>query len=153
MGCTVVARAPAIYASCVTSTAAPDRNFDLSVEERVRAAVSGPPAFIRRLRTIEDLEVAIVRAIAREAERARREGADAAERMRERFPESMHRRLVDRIGDHNRYYPIEANLPIDLRTGGLLERDGTPWRARPCPSREELLARATATTPDGTARR
>ena len=36
-------------------------------------------------------------------------------------------RLNDLIGRHNRYYPIEANLPIDVRTGRLLDR-GAPWR-------------------------
>jgi hypothetical protein len=138
----VVGAARAVYASGVTSTAVPERNFDLSVEERVRAAVSGAPAFMRRLRAIEDLEVAIVRTISKEAERARREGADAAVRMRDRFPEAMHVRLLDRVDAHNRYYPVEANLRIDLRTGELLERDGAPWRPRSCPSREELLARA-----------
>jgi len=36
-------------------------------------------------------------------------------------------RLNDLIDKHNRYYPIEANLPVDPRTGALLER-GVPWR-------------------------
>ncbi len=30
--------------------------------------------------------------------------------------------LNELIDKHNRYYPIEANLPIDVRTGRLLDR-------------------------------
>ena len=49
----------------------------------------------------------------------------------------------DLIGRHNRYYPIEANLPIDVRSGKLLER-GAPWRPLPAVTMDELLARAAA---------
>jgi hypothetical protein len=42
-------------------TAAPQRNFDLPTDERIRAIVAGAPAFARRLRAIEDLEAAMVR--------------------------------------------------------------------------------------------
>ena len=47
-------------------------------------------------------------------------------------------RLID---DHNRYYPIEANLPIDVRTRRLIER-GAPWRPLPVVTAADLLARA-----------
>jgi hypothetical protein len=33
-------------------------------------------------------------------------------------------RLID---EHNRYYPIERNLPMDPRSGALLVK-GEPWR-------------------------
>jgi hypothetical protein len=49
--------------------------------------------------------------------------------------------LNDLIARHNRYYPIEANLAIDVRTGRLLER-GAPWRPLPSVSAADLLARA-----------
>jgi hypothetical protein len=104
-------------------TGAPQRNFDLPVEVRVRAVVSGPPAFARRLRAIEDIEEAITSGLVKD-------------------PKAAHAKLERLVAAHNRYYPIEANLPASLRTGELLDRDGAPWRPRPCPSVEELIARA-----------
>ena len=74
---------------------APPRNFTLTTEERIRAIVAGPPAWSLRKRRIEDLE--------------------------EELGEEVHeptihfdRKLAllnDLIDKHNRYYPIEANLP------------------------------------------
>jgi hypothetical protein len=108
-------------------TGAPQRNFDLPVEVRVRALVSGAPAFARRLRAIEDLEETIVRMLVKK---------------RDRFPGASYAKLEGLVAAHNRYYPIEANLPASLRTGELMDRDGRPWRPRACPSMEELRARA-----------
>jgi hypothetical protein len=39
--------------------------------------------------------------------------------------------------EHNRYYPIEANLPMDPKTGRMLER-GEAWRPLPLPTLESL---------------
>ena len=47
--------------------------------------------------------------------------------------------LNDLIGRHNNYYPIEANLPVDVRTGRLLER-GMPWRPLSSVTPQDLLA-------------
>jgi hypothetical protein len=93
-------------------TAAPNRNFTLTVEERLRAYAQGPPAWSRRRRRIEDLEDELSRraAVAPEEELA----AGLAT-------------LNDLIARHNRYYPVEANLPLDPRTGALLD-GGAPWR-------------------------
>ena len=52
-----------------------------------------------------------------------------------------HRSLNELIAKHNRYYPIEANLPMELRTGRLIER-GVPWRPMPAVTAADLLARA-----------
>jgi len=49
-------------------------------------------------------------------------------------------RLID---NHNRYYPIEANLPIDVRSSQLMDW-GKPWAPTPAPSAEALIARARA---------
>lgn len=54
-------------------------------------------------------------------ELARRE-AEARLDVRKRL-----QRLDHLIDAHNRYYPIEANLPVDLQTGTLMER-GAHWR-------------------------
>ncbi|HTQ41822.1 MAG TPA: hypothetical protein VMI75_03625 [Polyangiaceae bacterium] len=111
-------------------TAAPDRNFTLSTEERVRALVAGLPAFVRRLRTIEDLEAAIVRLV--------------ASGQHERQAKWLLDRLNDLVSRHNRYYPIEAELPIDPRTGELLDRDGKHWKPMPARSLENLRSTARA---------
>jgi hypothetical protein len=124
------------------STAAPQRNFSLSTEERIRAMVAGPPAFMRRLRTIEDLEEAIVRVLVEEGAKAAGAGLDPEQEMRGSFPTASHRRLSDLVGRHNRYYPIEANLPMRPRSGELVDRDGAAWRPRRCLSVEEFIARA-----------
>jgi len=100
--------------SALDETAAPARNFTVTLEDRVRAA-AGPPAYVRRLREIEDIEARLVREVL--------DGAD---------PERLDlRRINDLIDRHNRYYPCEANLPMDPRSGRLLERVGRPWTPRP----------------------
>jgi len=47
--------------------------------------------------------------------------------------------LNELIDKHNRYYPIEANLPFDMQTGRLLER-GVPWKPLPHQTLESLRA-------------
>jgi hypothetical protein len=108
-------------------------NFKLSVDERLRAYAQGVPSHIRRRRRIEDLEARLVDQLA--AAPAPAELAGSTEMTAELAL------LNDLLARHNRYYPIEANLPIDVRTGRLLER-GVPWRPSPPVTVAELLARA-----------
>ena len=112
------------------ASAAPDRNFTLDIEERVRAVVTGPPAYVRRLRIIEDLEAAIVRLL--------------ASGQHERQARWLLDRLNDLVSRHNRYYPVEANLAIDPRTGELVDRDGGRWSPMPARALEDLRRRAEA---------
>ncbi|HEY1696205.1 MAG TPA: hypothetical protein VGG39_28760 [Polyangiaceae bacterium] len=127
-------------------TASPQRNFTLATEERVRAIAAGAPAFTKRLRAIEDLEEGIVRVI---VERCR-EAAPGTSRerltahARASAPLRALERLNDLVGRHNRYYPIEANLPMRPPTGELMDRTGERWRPMPLRSLEELVARALA---------
>ena len=114
-------------------TVAPPRNFTLSVEERLRAYAQGAPGYIRRRRRIEDLEARLVQKLA-----AAPAPVDAASSPEIAAELAL---LNDLIGRHNRYYPIEANLPIDVRTGRLIER-GAPWRPLPPLTAADLLARA-----------
>lgn len=110
------------------------RNFTITVEERMRALAAGPPAYARRLRRIEDLEAAIVRELAESDE-----PLDAA-----RLPEPIGRKLeqLNRlIDDHNRYYPIEKCLRIDLHTRRLMDW-GEPWEPMAMVTAEALIARA-----------
>jgi hypothetical protein len=116
-------------------TVSPPRNFTLSVEERLRAYAQGVPGYIRRRRRIEELEARLIAAVAAadvpaEAAASREAAADLA-------------LLNDLIGRHNRYYPIEANLPVEVRSGRLLDR-GAPWRPLPPVTMADLLARAGA---------
>jgi hypothetical protein len=119
----------------VVDTVSPPRVFTLSVEERLRAYAQGVPSHIRRRRRIEDLEARLIGTLAAaaapaEAAASREVTADLA-------------LLNDLIARHNRYYPIEANLPIEVRSGRLLDR-GAPWRPLPAVTAADLLARAAA---------
>jgi hypothetical protein len=119
-------------------TALPPRNFTIPLEERVRALVTGPPAYMRRKRRIEDLGEAIGQALL-DAERATIPDVEAH---RIRLGREL-ARLNELIAVHNRYYPCEANLPLDPQTGALLER-GEPWSPLPVATFEDLLASARA---------
>ena len=128
-----------------TETASPQRNFTLATEDRVRAIAGGPPAFMKRLRAIEDLEEGIVRTLVTACEKALDEGLprDAlATHARASVPARAYERLVDLVARHNRYYPIEANLPMRPRTGELVDRTGEAWRPMVARTVEELVTRA-----------
>ena len=107
--------------------------FRTTVDEQVRAYTQGVPSHIRRRRRIEDLEARLVELI--RASEAPAESASSAAFTAELAV------LNDLISRHNRYYPIEANLPIEVRTGRLLER-GRPWRPLPAVTTADLLTRA-----------
>ena len=103
-------------------------NFTLSLEERIRGAVTGVPSWIRRKRLIEDL---IERAVLnqREAKPADRDAIADADLAR----------INDLIERHNRWYPIEANLPLDPKTGRQMDRVGAkPWTPMELLTRDDL---------------
>jgi hypothetical protein len=129
------------------ATGAPARNFSLGTEERVRAITAGPPAHLRRLRAIEDLEETIVRFLAECFDQARAASEDAEAYARARAPKRALERLADLIDRHNRFYPIEANLPMHPRTGQLVDRTGAPFRPMPRADLAHLLARARTRSP------
>lgn len=114
-------------------TAAPPRNFTLSLEERLQAYAQGAPSYMRRRRRIEDIEEQLIGKLAAAAAPAE-EAASAA------FTAAL-AELNDLIARHNRYYPIEARLPIDVRSKRLFER-GAPWRPLPALTAADLLARS-----------
>jgi hypothetical protein len=109
----------------------------LETTDRIRALVSGPPAYVLRRRKIEDLEASILRALRQH--RAKGEPVSPDEP-----PLGVRRSLAllhQLIRAHNQYYPIEASLPIDAVTGALIDF-GKRWTPMPLPSLEELIARA-----------
>ena len=123
-----------------TSTFAPARNFTIPLAARVRAA-AGPPPYALRKRRIEDLEeqlLATMREVLLAAADAHAARATLLARASVLRPIRELERLIDA---HNRYYPIEANLPIDPKSGALLER-GIPWKRLAPLGFEELFARA-----------
>jgi hypothetical protein len=121
-------------------TAAPARNFTISTEDRVRAIAGGPPAYMRRKRAIEDLERIIVRALVERCTEAVAHGIDAPAYARSNAPTREFARLAELVARHNRWYPIEANLPMHPRSGEVLDRTGEPWRPLPAPSLDDLIA-------------
>jgi hypothetical protein len=104
-------------------------NFKISLDARVRAA-AGVPAYMRRKRRIEDLEEAMRQALVEVYQQALEDngGDEAAAKstMQQRAREMDLGLLNDLIDRHNRYYPIEANLPTDVKTGRLMV-SGKPW--------------------------
>jgi hypothetical protein len=114
------------------------RNFRLAFEERLRAIVSGVPAYIRRRKLIEDL----IDARTQTLRDLRAKGATDDD-LRARAHTLDLGRINDLIDRHNRYYPIEANLPVDPRTGELLDR-AQRWQPLQPVTPETLVARALA---------
>jgi hypothetical protein len=110
----------------------PARNFDLALADRVRAQ-EGIPAHLRRKREIEDL-TALAVACLRDA-RATGRTAWEVRRLARMIDLDRLNTLIDR---HNRYYPIEANLPIDPKTGGSLD-GGKRWEPLALVTAESLL--------------
>ncbi|APR85298.1 Hypothetical protein A7982_10647 [Minicystis rosea] len=128
---------PELSAPKLQETALLPRNFTITTAEQMRA-LAGPPPYALRLRRIEDLEAAILATIA--AHEAK-QGAplDAA-----RLPTIIQLKIDQLnalIGDHNRYYPIEARLRIDVRTRQLMDWD-RPWVPMAMVTAKALLARA-----------
>jgi hypothetical protein len=127
------------------------RNFKIPVAEQLRALAAGPPSFARRLRKIEDLRAAVVGALADYLRDPTGEDGEEIPLDRDGLPVRVGRdlaRLNKLIDDHNRYYPIEARLPIDLRTRQFLDW-GEPWSPLPALTGEEIFALARAARREG----
>lgn len=135
-------------------SADPPRNFTLSIEERTRALVIGVPAYALRKRKIEDAEARFVRELVELRDKLRDKDvgralapADVSQALlahAETFDLGPVNKL---IATHNRYYPIEANLPIDPATGGYLLygrlwAPEAPWTAARLVARAERDERA-----------
>jgi len=119
---------------------APALNFKIPLAARVRAAAGVPACFLRK-RRIEDLEASLLRIMRELLDDASAGAARKAAAMDEDVVRGLSE-LARLVAAHNRYYPIEANLPMSPRTGRLMER-GQPWLPLDEPSFEALFARAT----------
>lgn len=125
------------------STADPPRNFTLTTDERIRALTIGPPAYAVRKRKIEDTEdrwIAILVAL-HDTLAGRGLSLDAiGQALADKAESFDYARQNALVAAHNRWYPIEANLRIDPRTGGYLAH-GRPWLPEPEYDAARVLAR------------
>jgi hypothetical protein len=94
--------------------------------DRYLASLGGPLPFMRRLRQIDD-EIEALTARLAEAY-AERVDAAAWHRLAECWDFGEVNDLIDR---HNRYYPIEARLPMDPRTRDYVKIAGRSYRREP----------------------
>jgi hypothetical protein len=89
------------------------------------------PAFVRRKRRIEDLEQAMLLALDEfyDEELVEHEGneQEAYASWLARVQQIDLTLLNDLVERHNRWYPIEANLPTEVTTGRILDM-GVPWK-------------------------
>ena len=94
--------------------------------DRYLASLGGPLPFMRRLRQIDDEIDALTTRLAQ----AYAERTDAASwrRLAQRWDFGEVNDLIER---HNRYYPIEARLPMDPRTRDYVKIGGRSYRREP----------------------
>jgi hypothetical protein len=108
--------------------------FDARTDLYARA-VGGLPAHIRRLRKIEDETEAQLQRLADAYEELALECAGDDARFSRDWRTQAERwdlfDLNDLIVRHNRWYPAEAGLPMDPRTGDFVPVGGRPYRRRP----------------------
>jgi hypothetical protein len=134
------------------NSADPPRNFTLRVDERIRALTIGVPAYASRKKHIEDLEERFVKTlvtlhdtlVAKQMKHGgRRDDAAVAVALAEKAASIDLKKLNSLVAAHNRYYPMEANLPMDMRTGEYLVY-GRRWVPEEPWTAERLLACARA---------
>ena len=100
------------------------RNFRVETDNYL-ASVGGPLPYMQRLRQIEDeIEAHLARLTAAYAEAAAGTRAETAARWN--FGE-----VNDLIERHNRWYPVEARLPMNPRTRDYVTVGGSDYRRRP----------------------
>lgn len=123
-------------------TADPVRNFKLTVDERIRALTIGVPSWSLRKRKIEDDEKRFVDELIElyDALVAQRKPAEQIERALIAAARAIDLTKVnDLVTKHNRYYPIEANLPMNAQGEYLIY--GRVWQPETPFSAERLVAR------------
>jgi hypothetical protein len=122
-------------------TAKLPRNFSLGTAESIRALTIGVPSYAARKRRIEDLLEDLTEhlreALAKLGPASPASRHEAALALAATLDLSKVNALVEA---HNRYYPIEANLPVDPRTGAYLVKRGTPFEPEPAVTPARLVA-------------
>ena len=109
------------------------RNFRPGADAALRA-LGGPLAWMRRLRAIEVTIDDHGARLRRQWHELRAQHSDDAEFARawRQLAESWSFRDVNRlIEGHNHYFPAEARLPMNPRTGDFVHVNGRPYTRRP----------------------
>jgi len=101
------------------------RNFTPQADTYL-ASLGGPLPYMQRLRQIESEIEAHEQRLAEAY--AQRTGADAWLRTAERWRFDEVNDLIER---HNRWFPIEARLPMDPKTRDFVKVGGRPYRRDP----------------------
>jgi hypothetical protein len=128
------------------NSADPVRNFTLTVDERIRALTIGVPSWAARKRKIEDDEARYTRELVELYDDLVEKGRNAKEIELALVSHATAldlEKLNKLVVSHNKYYPIEANLPMDRRTGDYLAY-GKPWRREDPYSAQRFVALARA---------
>lgn len=125
--------------------------YDPSALERyIRSAVM--PRFMQRLREIEDVTISHRDQLERAYEDCRTSCGGDPELFAQRWRKLAHAwdfaALNNLIEEHNEYYPIERNLPVDLRTGDYVAIVGRSYHREPL-GPEWILERFPAADPYG----
>ena len=95
--------------------------------DRYLASLGGPLPYMRRLRQIDD-EIEALTARLAAAYEEHDGDADSWRRFAERWDFGSVNDLIER---HNRWYPIEARLPMDPRTRDYIKVGGRSYRREP----------------------
>jgi len=108
----------------------------IPIEQRVRAlAVGGAPAWSRRLRKIHELREAasdeLRDAWCALALRRRRDSGRFSTEWWQHAERYDFARVNELIGRHNRHFPAEVNLPMDVRTRDYVAFNGRDYRLDP----------------------
>jgi hypothetical protein len=110
------------------------RNFRPDAASYI-ASLGGPRPYMTRLREIHDLTEAHERRLAEEWARLGAECSSDEVAFARRWRELAERwnfyEVNDLIDRHNRWYPLESQLPMDPRTGDFVKVDGKPYRRTP----------------------
>lgn len=136
-------RATSAAASSALSSADPPRNFTLTTAERIRALTIGVPAWAARKRKIEDDEERYATDLVELYDKLVDQGKSVMEvelSMNAAASALDLTKINKMISDHNRYYPIEANLPMH-HSGAYLVY-GKVWLPEEPMTPLRLLARA-----------
>ncbi len=103
------------------------------------ASLGGPLPYMQRLRAVEeeraDHERRLENAWRRLADECRGNAGDFARRWAGVAARWVFLSVNELIERHNRYYPAEARLPMDPRTGDFALVGGKPYRVEPLDER------------------
>jgi hypothetical protein len=110
------------------------RNFRPDAASYI-ASLGGPRPYMTRLREIHELTAAHERRLGEAwsllAVECRGDEAAFARRWRDTAERWNFFEVNDLIDRHNRWFPLESQLPMDPRTGDFVVLDGKPYRRRP----------------------